>query len=79
MCKVLIGFYTTLLRQGMVVVGLPNAFAGQIGGSEMHDGLPFGASTISVGEGERMPSESELAGARCQAAHVARIALKLRG
>jgi NAD(P)H dehydrogenase (quinone) len=45
----------------------------------MHDGLPFGASTISVGEGERMPSESELAGARCQAAHVARIALKLRG
>ena len=74
----ILSFHTTLLHQGMVVVGLPYAFAGQMGIGEITGGSPYGASTITGGQGERMPSDNELAGARYQGAHVARIALKLK-
>jgi NAD(P)H dehydrogenase (quinone) len=74
----ILSFHTTLLHQGMVVVGLPYSFAGQMGLGEITGCSPYGASTIAGGEGERMPSENELAGARYQGAHVARIALKLK-
>ncbi len=73
----ILNFHTTLLHHGMVVVGLPYAFAGQMGISEITGGSPYGASTITGGQGERMPSENELAGARFQGAHVAAIAKKL--
>lgn len=73
----ILNFHTTLLHHGMVVVGLPYAFAGQMGISEITGGSPYGASTITGGQGERMPSENELAGARFQGAHVASIAKKL--
>lgn len=73
----ILNFHTTLLHHGMVVVGLPYAFAGQMGISEITGGSPYGASTITGGQGERMPSENELAGARFQGAHVAVIAKKL--
>jgi len=73
----ILSFHTTLLHQGMVVVGLPYAFAGQMGISEITGCSPYGASTIAGGQGERMPSANELAGARFQGAHVARIAMKL--
>jgi len=75
----ILSFHTTLLHQGMAVVGLPYAFAGQMGIGEITGGSPYGASTITGGQGERMPSDNELAGARYQGAHVARIALKLKG
>ena len=75
----ILSFHTTLLHQGMIVVGLPYSFAGQMGFSEVTGCSPYGASTITGGKGERMPSENELAGARFQGAHVARIALKLKG
>ena len=75
----ILNFHTTLLHHGMVVVGLPYAFAGQMGVTELNGGSPYGASTITGGQGERMPSENELAGARFQGAHVAKIALKLMG
>lgn len=74
----ILSFHTTLLHQGMVIVGLPYAFAGQMDISEITGGSPYGASTITGGKGERMPSENELAGAKYQGAHVARIALKLK-
>lgn len=74
----ILSFHTTLLHHGMVVVGLPYAFAGQMGVTEVTGGSPYGASTIAGGQGERMPSDNELAGARFQGAHVARIAAKLR-
>ena len=74
----ILSFHTTLLHQGMVVVGLPYSFAGQMGVGEITGGSPYGASTIAGGQGERMPSENELAGARFQGAHVARIAKKLK-
>ncbi|MEA2952894.1 MAG: hypothetical protein QOJ96_2414 [Alphaproteobacteria bacterium] len=69
----------TLLHHGMVVVGLPYAFQGQMGLEEIKGGSPYGASTITGGDGSRMPSETELAGARYQGKHVAQIAAKLRG
>jgi NAD(P)H dehydrogenase (quinone) len=75
----ILSFHTTLLHQGMVVVGLPYAFAGQMGIAEITGCSPYGASTITGGQGERMPSENELAGARFQGAHVAGIAKKLAG
>ena len=55
------------------------SFAGQMGVGEITGCSPYGASTITGGQGERMPSENELAGARFQGAHVARIAKKLKG
>lgn len=75
----ILSFHITLLHHGMVVVGLPYAFTGQMGVSEITGCSPYGASTIAGGQGERMPSENELAGARFQGAHVAKIALKLKG
>lgn len=73
----ILSFHTTLLHQGMVIVGLPYAFQGQMRIDEITGGSPYGASTIAGGQGERMPSENELAAARFQGKHVATIALKL--
>lgn len=75
----ILSFHTTLLHQGMVVVGLPYSFVGQMGIGEITGCSPYGASTITGGQGERMPSENELAGARFQGAHVAGIATRLKG
>lgn len=75
----ILSFHITLLHQGMVVVGLPYAFSGQMTLEEVSGGSPYGASTIAGTKGERMPSENELAGAKFQGRHVAEIALKLSG
>ncbi|HEY6008401.1 MAG TPA: NAD(P)H:quinone oxidoreductase [Geobacteraceae bacterium] len=72
-------FHTFLLHQGMVVVGLPYAFAGQMRNDEITGGSPYGASTIAGTQGERRPTENELAAARFQGKHVATIAGKLAG
>jgi NAD(P)H dehydrogenase (quinone) len=69
--------HTVLLHLGFVIVGLPYSFAGQMGVKEVTGGSPYGASTISDGDGSRQPSENELAGARFQGRHVAQIAAKL--
>lgn len=70
-------FHTTLLHHGMIVIGLPYSFAGNTIMSEISGGTPYGASTIAGGDGSRLPSENELAGARFQGEHVARITRKL--
>jgi NAD(P)H dehydrogenase (quinone) len=70
-------FLTNLLHQGMVVVGLPYSFEGQMRIDEITGGSPYGASTIAGTQGERMPSENELNAARFQGKHVAEIAAKL--
>jgi NAD(P)H dehydrogenase (quinone) len=75
----ILSFHTVLLHQGMVIVGLPYAFAGQMGVTEVMGNSPYGASTIAGGDGNRHPSEVELAGARYQGRHVAEIAAKLAG
>ena len=69
--------HTVLLHQGMVLVGLPYSFQGQMTVSEMSGGSPYGATTIAAGDGSRQPSANELAGARFQGKHVAEIAAKL--
>ena len=73
----LLTFHPVLLHHGMVVVGLPYAFAGQMAVFEVMGNSPYGASTIAGGDGSRQPSEVELAGARYQGRHVAEIATKL--
>jgi NAD(P)H dehydrogenase (quinone) len=70
---------TNLLHLGLVVVGLPYAFQGQLKLDEVTGGSPYGATTITAGDGSRQPSETELAGARFQGKHVAEIAQKLFG
>lgn len=70
-------FHTVLLHHGMVIVGLPYAFQGQMGVEEVKGGTPYGATTIAGGDGTRQPSPVELDGARFQGKHVAGIAAKL--
>jgi NAD(P)H dehydrogenase (quinone) len=71
-------FHPVLLHLGMIIVGLPYAFQGQMGVSEVMGSSPYGASTIAGNDGSRQPSQVELEGARFQGRHVAQIAAKLR-
>ena len=73
----ILGFIPTLLHHGLVVVGLPYAFQGQMGLDEIKGGSPYGASTITDADGSRQPSKVELDAARFQGAHVAKIAAEL--
>jgi len=73
----ILSFHTTLLHLGMIIVGLPYAFDGQMRIDEITGCSPYGASTIAGGKGERMPSENELNAAKYQGRHVAQITAKL--
>jgi len=73
----ILSFHTTLLHQGMIVVGLPYSEQRQMTMSEISGGSPYGASTIAGPDGRRMPSDNELAMARFQGKHVAQIAAAL--
>ncbi|KKK85615.1 hypothetical protein LCGC14_2771530, partial [marine sediment metagenome] len=46
---------------------------------EITGGSPYGATTVTGGQGERMPSENELDAARFQGKHVATLTKKLAG
>lgn len=74
----LFSLLTGLLHLGMVVVGLPYAFQGQMRLDEITGGSPYGATTIAGSKGERQPSENELAGARFQGRAVAELAARLQ-
>ncbi len=73
----LTSMHTTLLHHGMIIVGLPYAWAGATTMDGISGGTPYGITTITGGDGSRMPSENELDGARFQGRHVATIATKL--
>ncbi|MBW2672302.1 MAG: NAD(P)H:quinone oxidoreductase [Deltaproteobacteria bacterium] len=73
----ILSFHVTLLHQGMIVAGLPYSFEGQSRSDEITGCSPYGASTIAGSNGERTPTENELAGARFQGQYVATIAAKL--
>ncbi|HST92077.1 MAG TPA: NAD(P)H:quinone oxidoreductase [Brevundimonas sp.] len=75
----LIGLLQTLLHHGMLIAGLPYAWAGQSRIDEITGGSPYGATTITGGDGSRMPSDNELEGARWQGRYVAETAKKLAG
>ena len=72
-------FHTTLLHQGMVIVGVPYSEHGLLNMKEITGGSPYGAGTLAGGDGSRQPSENELAIARFQGKHVSHIAKKLAG
>lgn len=75
----LLSFHVSLLHHGMIIVGLPYAFQGQMRLDEITGVSPYGASTIAGGDGKRMPSKNELEAARYQGRHVAQIAARLKG
>jgi NAD(P)H dehydrogenase (quinone) len=75
----LFSIITNLLHLGLVVVGLPYSFAGQMTLDEITGCSPYGASTIAGGQGQRQPSRNELDGARHQGELVAKTAMKLFG
>ncbi len=70
-------FHTTLFHHGMIVVGVPYACQELTNMSEITGGTPYGATTITGGDGKRPPSANELAIARFQGKHVAGIAARL--
>lgn len=75
----LVGLHHTLMHHGLIVVGLPYSFQGQMTMDEITGGSPYGAATITKGDGSRLPSANELDGARFQGRHIAEIAKKLHG
>jgi NAD(P)H dehydrogenase (quinone) len=75
----LFSIITNLLHLGLIYVGLPYSFQGQMTLDEVTGGTPYGAGTLTGGDGSRQPSENELAGARFQGRHVAEITQKLFG
>ncbi len=75
----LLSMITNMLHYGMTIVGLNYGFAGQMTLDEITGGSPYGASTITGGDGSRQPSENELEGARYQGRRVAEVALKVHG
>jgi NAD(P)H dehydrogenase (quinone) len=75
----LFSLITNLLHFGMIVVGLDYGHAGQMTLNEVTGGSPYGASTISGGDGARQPTENELKGARYQGRKVAEVARRLFG
>jgi NAD(P)H dehydrogenase (quinone) len=75
----LFSIITSLLHFGMTVVGMDYGHAGQMTLDEITGGSPYGASTITGGDGSRQPSENELQGARYQGRKIAETAIKLHG
>ena len=75
----LFSIITNLMHFGMVIVGLDYGHAGQMTLDEITGGSPYGATTITGGDGRRMPSENELVGARYQGRKIAETAKKLAG
>jgi NAD(P)H dehydrogenase (quinone) len=73
----ILSFHTVMLHHGMVLVGLPYAYAGQMGHDEIRGGSPYGASMTTGGDGSRQPSKQDLEAAHYQGKHVAGIAAKL--
>ena len=73
----ILNFHTTLLHHGMIIAGVPYSEQRLLDIGSMSGGSPYGASTITGGDGSRMPSDNELEIARFQGKHVAEIASKL--
>jgi NAD(P)H dehydrogenase (quinone) len=70
-------FHSTLLHQGMIIVGVPYSCQELMNMNEISGGSPYGATTLAKADGSRQPSENELKIARFQGRHVAEITAKL--
>ena len=66
-------------HQGMVIVGVPYSAKELLNMEEITGGSPYGATTITNAQGQRLPSENELAIARFQGKHATEVAAKLAG
>lgn len=75
----ILSFHTTLLHLGMIIVGVPYSEKRQMTLDEITGGSPYGASTITGGDGSRLPSENELAIACFQGRHVAEMTRRFVG
>jgi len=73
----ILSFHVTLLHHGMVIVGVPYSEKRLNVVNAVTGGSPYGSSTIAGPDGSRIPTEDELAIARFQGMHVAKIAAKL--
>lgn len=73
----IVHLHTFFYHQGMVVAGVPYSVPELSNLAEISGGSPYGASTIAGSRGERQPTPAELAIARAQGAHAARIASRL--
>lgn len=71
-------FWNTLAHHGMLIVGLPYAAPELTDISEVRGGSPYGAATIAGAGGSRTPTGKELALAKFQGAHVAKLAIRLQ-
>ncbi|WP_342362030.1 NAD(P)H:quinone oxidoreductase [Terrarubrum flagellatum] len=77
--QTLFSIITNLLHFGLMIVGLPYSYQGQMTLDEVAGGSPYGATTIAGGQGQRQPSKIDLDGARFQGELVAKAANKLFG
>jgi NAD(P)H dehydrogenase (quinone) len=73
----LFSLIANLLHFGMIVVGLPYSYQGQMSVAEIVGGTPYGATTVAGPDGARRPTEIDLAGARHQGELVAKAAAKI--
>ena len=73
----LFSIITNLLHHGLTIVGLDYGFQGQMGVDKVVGGSPYGATTISGGDGARQPGAEELDGARYQGKRIAELAAKV--
>jgi NAD(P)H dehydrogenase (quinone) len=75
----LFSIITNLLHFGMVIVGMNYGYTGQMELNDVTGGSPYGATTITGGDGARQPTENELRGAHYQGRQIAETAKKLHG
>ncbi|MDO8901906.1 MAG: NAD(P)H:quinone oxidoreductase [Phenylobacterium sp.] len=75
----LFSIITNLMHFGLVVVGMDYGYQAQMRLDEVTGGSPYGATTITGGDGSRQPSQTELDGARYQGRRIAEVAKKLKG
>jgi len=75
----LFSLITNLMHFGLVVVGMDYGYQAQMRLDEVTGGSPYGATTITGGDGSRQPSQTELDGARYQGRRIAEVAKKLHG
>ncbi|MDU9411271.1 NAD(P)H:quinone oxidoreductase [Pseudomonas sp. zfem005] len=71
-------FWNTLAHHGMLIVGLPYAAPELTDISDVRGGSPYGAATLAGADGSRTPTDKELALAKFQGAHVAKLAVRLQ-
>lgn len=77
--QTIVSTWTTLAHHGMVIVPIGYGAQALFDISQVRGGTPYGATTLADGDGSRQPSLQELAIARYQGEHVAKLAVKLNG